>query len=158
MEIVHRAARLELDFHLVGHRRPRADVHLDGIQRELGCRSAVLLHGAQVSVLAEGKELDEGLFSAQAHDNLARRTLRPFGWRRVRRDFAFMLFALMHRAGGFAQFLDGHQPAAVLFTFTQPARVTAPQDVTIRRVEVVVDHVPRAGGAERVPVQLPELE
>ena len=49
------------------------------------------------------------------------------------------LFALMHRAVGFAQFLDGHQPAAVLFTFTQPARVTAPQDVTIRRVEVVND-------------------
>jgi len=69
-----------------------------------------------------------------------------------------MLLALMHRAGRFAQSFERDEPAAVRVAFTHPARIAAAQDVTIRRVHVVVDDVLGACGTERAGSQSLDLE
>ena len=157
-EIIHRARRRELDLDLAAYPLAAANVGLDGIERQDTHVPFVLLHDAVGAALADDKQLGEGLPVAQASHDLARGTGRPIVRGRIRRDLALMLFPPMHRALGFAQSLDGQQPAIVPFPFTQPARVAAAQEVAVRRVQVVVDHMPLALGAERIPAQRLELE
>ncbi len=109
-------------------------------------------------MLAEGEQLDEGLFPAQARDDLAGRTLGPLIGRRIGLDLAFVLFAPMHRTGRRAQTFEGDEPAVGRVALAHPAGVAAAEDVTVRSVQIVVDDVLGARWAERAGSQSLELE
>src|SRR4030095_15861209 len=131
-----RPVRRELDLELPGHRPASADVHLDGIQRELGDGPGVPLHGPKLAMLAEGEQLDEGLSTAEPRDDLAGRTLGPLVRRRIGLYLAFVLLTLMHRAVRRAQSLESDEPAVGRVALAHPAGVAAAQDGTLRRVPV----------------------
>ena len=148
VKIVYPAGGSQLDFDLAGERLAPGYVGFDGIERELAYHPISALHGAADPELAEGEQLAERPAFAQAGDGIVGRTRRPVRRGRLRGHFAFVLFAMVHGAVRPAQSLHGQQPMTTRFALTQPAGVAAAQEVAVRRVEVVIEHLPLSHGAE----------
>jgi hypothetical protein len=148
----------ELDLELAGERLLPGDFGVHGVERELAHRPLALFHGASDPVLAEGEELDEGPPLAESLHDLAGGTFRPVRGSRARGYGAFVLFALVHSALRLAETLHGEEPSAVRFAFAKTTRIAGPEQVAVRRVEVVVDHVSLPGGTERVGAQGAQVE
>src|SRR5262245_18055132 len=157
-KIVQRAVSRALKLDLVRRRPAPVDIDLDGIERQLAASPSVPLHGSEEPVLAQGEELGERLVLGQAADDLARRAVGPLAGRPVSRDLALMLFAPVDPALRPGQLLDGHHPALASLGLAQPAAVARPQEITLRRVQVVIDQVAFARRTKGIAVHRPELE